>query len=196
MRGDYRTMQTVKRSKRYRCEQMAQEQLADEFGAIAALKSPLFIGIGVDKHLDCTLSHQNLPGNKVYITGSRHGLRQFGQNFGYCSGDRSGSRGRRIAKDSLSVATYGTVDEANVMLGAALSLMITSPEFFDLIRYGTRIQRDLFDVGRDLATPDDKRGGVHGRRTLHFDNMAGTLVAENHFYLAEDREESCGYDGL
>ncbi|EPZ52557.1 glycerol dehydratase reactivase beta/small subunit family protein [Alicyclobacillus acidoterrestris] len=66
----------------YQCEQMAQEQQASEFGAIAALKSPLFIGIGVDRHLNCSLSHQNLPGNKEYITGSRHGLRQFGRNCG------------------------------------------------------------------------------------------------------------------
>ncbi|MCF8563448.1 cob(I)yrinic acid a,c-diamide adenosyltransferase [Alicyclobacillus tolerans] len=67
--------------------------------------------------------------------------------------------GRRVDKDSLRVQSYGMVDEANSAIGLALSLLPAEPGFDDLRRFGTRIQRDLFDVGRDLATPEDKREG-------------------------------------
>ena len=67
--------------------------------------------------------------------------------------------GRRVDKDSLRVQSYGMVDEANSAIGLALSLLPAEPGFDDLRRFGMRIQRDLFDVGRDLATPEDKREG-------------------------------------
>src|SRR5579875_1336876 len=69
--------------------------------------------------------------------------------------------GRRVDKDSLRVQAYGTVDEANSTIGLALALLHAEEKFADLHRIGVRIQRDLFDVGRDLATPEDKRDGFY-----------------------------------
>jgi cob(I)alamin adenosyltransferase len=72
--------------------------------------------------------------------------------------------GRRIEKDALRVQAYGTIDEANSVLGLAISLLPNELEsdepVFDSVRKAcVRVQRDLFDVGRDLATPEDKRDG-------------------------------------
>jgi cob(I)alamin adenosyltransferase len=75
------------------------------------------------------------------------------------AGETSLIYGRRVGKDSLRVNVYGTVDEANSAIGLAVSLLPGEPAFADLRRYGERVQRDLFDVGRDLATPEDKRDG-------------------------------------
>lgn len=58
--------------------------------------------------------------------------------------------GQRVRKDDLRVGAYGTVDEANAALGVAAATLENDPELrtvlFDL-------QRDLFTVGADLATP-------------------------------------------
>jgi cob(I)alamin adenosyltransferase len=69
--------------------------------------------------------------------------------------------GRRINKDASRVEAYGTVDEANSHIGFAVSLLPKDPQFSDVRVFCARIQRDLFDVGRDLATPDDKRTGFY-----------------------------------
>ena len=58
--------------------------------------------------------------------------------------------GGRIPKDSLRVAAYGEVDELNAALGLARAL--EPPEFVDALVQ--RIQRDLFTIGAELATPD------------------------------------------
>jgi len=58
--------------------------------------------------------------------------------------------GGRIPKDSLRVATYGEVDELNAALGLARAL--DPPEFANVLLQ--RIQRDLFTIGAQLATPD------------------------------------------
>ncbi|WAH38833.1 cob(I)yrinic acid a,c-diamide adenosyltransferase [Alicyclobacillus dauci] len=71
-------------------------------------------------------------------------------------GETSLIYGRRIAKDDLRVETYGAIDEANAIIGVAAA-MLTDAVFADLQQLLGRIQRDLFDVGRDLATPDEKR---------------------------------------
>lgn len=63
--------------------------------------------------------------------------------------------GRRVPKDNLRVEAYGTVDELNAVLGMAVTaLPAASPVREPLLR----IQRDLFDLGGDLATPPDKAG--------------------------------------
>jgi len=66
--------------------------------------------------------------------------------------------GERIAKDALRVEVYGTVDEANAFVGLALS-HLPSGTADDLRAMLFRIQRELFDVGADLATPPDKSKG-------------------------------------
>lgn len=69
--------------------------------------------------------------------------------------------GRRIGKDSLRVDTYGTVDEANSAVGAAVALLRgrSAGNWGDVIAALERVQRELFDVGRELATPEEKREG-------------------------------------
>ncbi len=58
--------------------------------------------------------------------------------------------GARRAKDDARIAAYGTVDEANSVIGIAR--LHTDG---DLDHALGRIQNDLFDVGADLATPGD-----------------------------------------
>lgn len=69
--------------------------------------------------------------------------------------------GRRIEKDAARVEAYGTVDECNSAIGFAVALLPVDAAFDDLRRICVRLQRDLFDVGRDLATPEDKRDGFY-----------------------------------
>lgn len=56
--------------------------------------------------------------------------------------------GRRVAKHDRRVAAYGTVDEANAVLGVAR--LHTEGEADEML---ARIQNDLFDLGADLCTP-------------------------------------------
>jgi cob(I)alamin adenosyltransferase len=58
--------------------------------------------------------------------------------------------GRRVAKHDLRVAAYGTVDEANAVIG--LARMHTDPAADGML---ARIQNDLFDLGADLCRPGD-----------------------------------------
>ena len=62
--------------------------------------------------------------------------------------------GRRVAKDSLRVEAFGTVDEANSCLGMARLHLAALPELDAML---ARIQNDLFDLGADLCTPDTGR---------------------------------------
>ncbi len=78
---------------------------------------------------------------------------------------RGGDRGRtsladgtRVPKHHLRVEAYGTVDEANAVLGLA---RLHTPGEADAML--ARIQNDLFDLGADLArppSPDEEPGGT------------------------------------
>jgi cob(I)alamin adenosyltransferase len=61
--------------------------------------------------------------------------------------------GERRPKYDLRVEAYGTVDEANAAIGLARAEL--PAELADLDRLLMRIQNDLFDLGAELATPDD-----------------------------------------
>lgn len=65
------------------------------------------------------------------------------------AGDTALGNGARVAKDSLRVEAYGTVDETNATLGMA-RLHASG----DLDAALARIQNDLFDLGADLCRPD------------------------------------------
>ncbi|MGI4877893.1 MAG: cob(I)yrinic acid a,c-diamide adenosyltransferase [Janthinobacterium lividum] len=56
--------------------------------------------------------------------------------------------GSRRSKDVARIAAYGTVDEANSVIG--IVRLSAGPETDAML---ARIQNDLFDVGADLATP-------------------------------------------
>jgi cob(I)alamin adenosyltransferase len=57
--------------------------------------------------------------------------------------------GTRIPKDSLRIAAYGTIDEANAAIGIAR--LHTDGELDEVLK---RIQNDLFDLGADLCVPE------------------------------------------
>jgi cob(I)alamin adenosyltransferase len=62
--------------------------------------------------------------------------------------------GQRVAKDSLRIECYGTVDELNAFTGmAAISAVDSVPALVPILR---RVQHELFNLGSILATrPED-----------------------------------------
>ena len=61
--------------------------------------------------------------------------------------------GERRLKSDLRVEAYGTVDEANACIGMArVHTAVADPSIDAMLG---RIQNDLFDLGADLAVPDD-----------------------------------------
>ncbi|MBF9030840.1 cob(I)yrinic acid a,c-diamide adenosyltransferase [Rhodobacterales bacterium HKCCE3408] len=74
--------------------------------------------------------------NKIYTKTGDHGETALGD-------------GSRVAKHSLRVASYGTVDELNATLG--LARQHADGEMDGMLK---RIQNDLFDLGADLCTPN------------------------------------------
>jgi cob(I)alamin adenosyltransferase len=65
------------------------------------------------------------------------------------AGETALGDGARVAKHSLRVSAYGTVDETNATIG--LARLHASG---DLDAALARISNDLFDLGADLCTPD------------------------------------------
>jgi cob(I)alamin adenosyltransferase len=61
--------------------------------------------------------------------------------------------GERRLKSDARVDAYGTVDEANACIGMARIHTAASHPAIDAML--SRIQNDLFDLGADLAVPDD-----------------------------------------
>lgn len=73
-------------------------------------------------------------------------------------GDTSLVGGQRINKDDLRVHAYGTCDEANSMIGFALSF-INHESWDDKEKFMNqlfRVQTILFHVGAELSTPKGK----------------------------------------
>lgn len=61
--------------------------------------------------------------------------------------------GKRVSKSDPRLAAYGDTDELNALLGLARN-QNRDPSVDETLK---RIQNDLFDLGRLLATPDPKR---------------------------------------
>jgi cob(I)alamin adenosyltransferase len=77
------------------------------------------------------------------------------------SGETSLASGQRIAKDSIRIESYGTVDELNAVLGLVRTANRDGPvRKADRDRLDAlleRIQNELFNLGSDLATlPQDR----------------------------------------
>lgn len=68
------------------------------------------------------------------------------------AGDTALGDGSRVAKHSLRVTAYGTVDELNATLGLS---RLQAEDALDAQL--SRIQNDLFDLGADLCCPDMER---------------------------------------
>jgi cob(I)alamin adenosyltransferase len=58
----------------------------------------------------------------------------------------------RVAKTHPRIEAYGTVDELNAQIGVALTTPGLPEAYVDWLG---RVQNDLFDVGADIAAPED-----------------------------------------
>ena len=65
------------------------------------------------------------------------------------AGETALGNGARVAKHSLRVSAYGTVDETNATVG--LARLHAEAELAEALK---RVSNDLFDLGADLCTPD------------------------------------------
>jgi cob(I)alamin adenosyltransferase len=67
--------------------------------------------------------------------------------------------GRRVAKDAPRIEAYGTIDELNAVIGLArvfnAEQLKKSKDHRWLDEVFRRLQNELFDLGSELATPDD-----------------------------------------
>jgi len=81
--------------------------------------------------------------------------------------------GQRVAKDSLRVTTYGTVDELNSQIGVALATGLSERLAAELVP----IQNQLFDLGSDLATPatSQARHPVPAVATRHIERLEAII---------------------
>ena len=77
--------------------------------------------------------------NKIYTKTGDKGLTSLGD-------------GSRINKSAIRVETYGTIDEANSLIGVVRSYTKTS-ELIILDNFLSSIQNELFDLGAELSTP-------------------------------------------
>ena len=68
------------------------------------------------------------------------------------TGETALGNGARVAKHSLRVSAYGTVDETNAAIG--LARLHSAGELDTALQ---RISNDLFDLGADLCRPDMAR---------------------------------------
>jgi cob(I)alamin adenosyltransferase len=111
------------------------------------------------------------------------------------TGETSLGRGERIAKHDPRVEAYGTVDEANSVIGLARATIERTVKN-DALRAHVddmlkRIQNDLFDLGADLCTIDAKPGepalrvvpAQTERLESEIDAMNGELSPLNSFVL-------------
>lgn len=64
--------------------------------------------------------------------------------------------GSRVSKSSRRMTAIGEVDEANAAIGVAIAALGNG----DVAERLLRIQNDLFDLGADVATPDDVDGAL------------------------------------
>src|SRR5690625_2407922 len=66
--------------------------------------------------------------------------------------------GKRVSKNDLRVEAYGTCDEANSMIGMALSFLddVTWEKKEEFLNKMYRIQTILFHVGAELSTPRER----------------------------------------
>ncbi len=68
--------------------------------------------------------------------------------------------GTRVAKNNLRLHTYGTLDELNSVLGAAVAICPHATLREALLA----VQQQLFDLGADLATPIGSKNSARVRR--------------------------------
>ena len=77
-------------------------------------------------------------------------------------GETSLGDGTRLPKDAVRITAIGAVDEANAALGL---LRLHTRDMAEVDAMLGRIQNDLFDLGADLATPEQTGGKPRLRLT-------------------------------
>jgi len=111
--------------------------------------------------------------NRIYTRGGDKGKTSLGN-------------GQRVAKHNLRVDAYGTVDEANGVLGLA-RLYTTADKSADAML--ARIQNDLFDLGADLCIPAENNQKLRitqvqvDRLEAEIDSMNESLAPLTSFIL-------------
>lgn len=108
--------------------------------------------------------------------------------------------GTKVEKDNLRIETYGTIDELNSYIGLIRSYTIDPILMEELII----IQKDLFNIGAELATPADKLMLANGKPRLKvmieesqitqleewIDDIDETLEIMTHFILPGGNQAS------
>jgi cob(I)alamin adenosyltransferase len=90
--------------------------------------------------------------------------------------------GSRVAKDSLRVDAYGTVDEANSAIGVILSFDSVPNDIRKML---TEIQHDMFELGGELCIPGHTAitDGFTSRLETELDALNEDLPALKEFIL-------------
>lgn len=81
------------------------------------------------------------------------------------TGDKGGTAlygGTRVSKNNIRIEAYGTVDELNSAIGLIRSSEISEATNQQLIK----IQKNLFHLGGELATPNEKMYLANGKCRL------------------------------
>lgn len=87
--------------------------------------------------------------------------------------------GQRVPKDSLRIEAYGTVDELNSQIGAALALGLNETIAPEL----ARIQNELFHLGSDLCILEEDKArmpapGIGARHVEALEKLMDRLSEE------------------
>lgn len=79
--------------------------------------------------------------------------------------------GPRVAKDDVRIEAYGTVDELNAALGCVRSVGAATGVDSTLDSQLEEIQRELFSIGAELATPEPDKHDLRIIGTKHVARM-------------------------
>ena len=69
----------------------------------------------------------------------------------------------RVPKTHPRIEAYGSVDELNAQIGLAMTVADLPDDYRDWLAH---VQNDLFDVGADLAAPEDADSGRERLRVI------------------------------
>ncbi len=83
------------------------------------------------------------------------------------SGETSLFGGERVLKKHIRIDTYGTVDELNSVLGVALAHSCSD----ETRNWLSELQKQLFVLGADLATPPEKKARIDRITPKHTDYL-------------------------
>lgn len=81
--------------------------------------------------------------------------------------------GKRVPKNNIRVEAYGTLDEANALLGVILARFHYFPHYEEL----AAIQDMLFDIGATLASPNRPSNRPQAHDVQHLEKLIDELDA-------------------